>query len=82
MKDLFSVSMLTTDGEEVSTERIKQIIIEIVQGENKSSPFTDFDLVAELKKKGYAIARRTVAKYREALHLPHARMRKLIWKQA
>jgi RNA polymerase sigma-54 factor len=78
MKDLFSVSMLTTDGEAVSTEQIKQVIIEIIKEENKSNPFTDFDLVAQLKSRGYNIARRTVAKYREALHLPHARMRKII----
>jgi len=78
MKDLFSVSMLTTDGEAVSTEKIKQVIVEIIEGENKSNPFTDFDLVAQLRTKGFPIARRTVAKYREALHLPHARMRKLI----
>ncbi len=78
MKDLFSVSMLTTDGEAVSTEQIKQVIIEIIKEEDKSNPFTDFDLVAQLKTKGYNIARRTVAKYREALHLPHARLRKLI----
>jgi RNA polymerase sigma-54 factor len=78
MKDLFSVSMLTTEGEAVSTEKIKQIVIEIINGENKSNPYTDFDLVAQLKERGYNIARRTVAKYREALHLPHARMRKSI----
>ena len=76
MKDLFSVSMLNTEGEAVSTEKIKQVVIEIINGENKSAPFTDFDLVAKLKERGYNIARRTVAKYREALHLPHARLRK------
>jgi RNA polymerase sigma-54 factor len=76
MKDLFSISMISTDGEVVSTEKIKQELLEIVNEENKSKPFTDFELVTHLKDKGYIVARRTVAKYREALHIPHARLRK------
>jgi RNA polymerase sigma-54 factor len=76
MKDLFSISMISSDGEVVSTEKIKQELLEIVNEENKSKPYTDFDLVNQLKNKGYLLARRTVAKYREALHIPHARLRK------
>jgi RNA polymerase sigma-54 factor len=76
LKDLFSISMINDDGEVVSTEKIKQELIDIVDAENKSKPFTDFDLVAQLKRIGYNLARRTVAKYRESLHIPHARLRK------
>jgi len=78
MKDLFSISMISSDGEVVSTEKIKQELLEIVNEEDKSKPYTDFDLVAQLKDKGYILARRTVAKYREMLHIPHARLRKRI----
>ena len=76
LKDLFSTSLHSTDGGEVSTERVKQSIVELVDQEDKSKPFTDFELVKELNKLGFEIARRTVVKYREALHLPNARMRK------
>jgi RNA polymerase sigma-54 factor len=78
LKDLFSTSLHSTDGGEVSTERVKQSIVELVGQEDKSKPFTDFELVKELNKLGFEIARRTVVKYREALHLPNARMRKAI----
>jgi len=78
LKDLFSTSLHSTDGGEVSTERVKQSIVDLVEKENKSKPFTDFELVKELNKLGFEIARRTVVKYREALHLPNARMRKSI----
>ncbi len=78
LKDLFSTSLNGTDGGIVSTERVKQTIVEIVVHEDKSKPFTDFELVTELNKKGFEIARRTVVKYREGLHLPNARMRKKI----
>jgi RNA polymerase sigma-54 factor len=76
LKDLFSIAMINDDGEVVSTEKIKQELVDIVKAENKSKPFTDFDLVAQLKNIGYNLARRTVAKYRESLHIPHARLRK------
>lgn len=78
LKDLFSTSLHSTDGGEVSTERVKQSIVELVEKEDKSKPFTDFELVKELNKMGFEIARRTVVKYRETLHLPNARMRKAI----
>ena len=57
---------------------MKQSIVDLVGQEDKSKPFTDFELVKELNKLGFEIARRTVVKYREALHLPNARMRKAI----
>jgi RNA polymerase sigma-54 factor len=78
LKDLFSISMINDDGEVVSTEKIKQELLDIVEAENKSKPFTDFDLVKQLKNIGYNLARRTVAKYRESLRIPHARLRKSI----
>jgi RNA polymerase sigma-54 factor len=78
LKDLFSTSLHSTDGGEVSTERVKQSIVELVEKEDKLKPFTDFELVKELNKLGFEIARRTVVKYRETLHLPNARMRKSI----
>ncbi len=78
LKDLFSSSLYSSDGEAVSSEKIKQIISEIIEQENKSNPFTDIQLVHELKQKGFEIARRTVVKYRNTLRLPNAQMRKAI----
>ena len=78
IKDLFSESMTNEDGEEVSTREIKKILQDIVEVENKRKPLTDEKLAKMLKEKGYAIARRTVAKYREQLNIPVARLRKEI----
>ncbi len=78
IKDLFSESMTNEDGEEVSTREIKKILTEIIEEEDKKKPLTDEKLAQELKKQGYAIARRTVAKYREQLNIPVARLRKEI----
>ena len=78
LKDLFSSSLFSSEGEAVSSEKVKQIIIEIIESEDKSKPFTDIQLVGELKKKGFEIARRTVVKYRNTLHLPNAQMRKVL----
>lgn len=78
IKELFSESMTNEDGEEVSTREIKKILQEIVEQENKRKPLTDEKLAKMLKEKGYAIARRTVAKYREQLNIPVARLRKEI----
>jgi RNA polymerase sigma-54 factor len=63
-------------GEEVSTREIKSILRECVDNESKRKPLTDDDLTSILNDKGYEIARRTVAKYREQLDIPVARMRK------
>ncbi|HSG67259.1 MAG TPA: RNA polymerase factor sigma-54, partial [Bacteroidales bacterium] len=76
LKSFFSESMQTESGEEVSTREIKKILSECIESENKSKPFTDEHLTNMLKDKGYNIARRTVAKYREQLNIPVARLRK------
>ena len=68
--------MQNEDGEEVSSREIKQIIQDLVKSENKREPYTDDGLGDELKAKGYIIARRTIAKYREQLNLPVGRLRK------
>lgn len=76
LKDLFSDSLTNDDGEEVSTKEIKTHLQEIISKENKRKPHTDDALVGLLKEKGYNIARRTIAKYREQLNIPVARLRK------
>lgn len=76
IKSFFSESMQKDDGETVSTREIKTILKEIIDAENKEKPFTDEYLTTKLKEKGYPIARRTVAKYREQLKIPVARLRK------
>ena len=78
LKEFFSESMKTTSGEEISTIEIKKILEKIVLNENKRKPETDEKLVKLLNEKGYKIARRTVAKYREQLNIPVARLRKEI----
>ena len=78
LKEFFSESMKTTSGEEISTIEIKKILEKIISDENKRKPETDEKLVKILKEKGYKIARRTVAKYREQLNIPVARLRKEI----
>jgi RNA polymerase sigma-54 factor len=76
IKTFFSESMQKDDGETVSTREIKTILKEIVADENKEKPFTDEYLTIKLKELGYPIARRTIAKYREQLKIPVARLRK------
>ena len=78
LKEFFSESMTNQSGEEISTIEIKKILEIIVENENKRAPQTDEKLVKLLKEKGYKIARRTVAKYREQLNIPVARLRKEI----
>lgn len=78
LKEFFSESMKTVSGEEISTIEIKKILQKIVSSEDKRKPETDEKLVKILKDKGYKIARRTVAKYREQLNIPVARLRKEI----
>jgi RNA polymerase sigma-54 factor len=77
IKEFFSESMTNQAGEEVSTREIKKILEDSVAEENKKKPLTDDKLAALLKEKGYPIARRTVAKYREQLDIPVARLRKV-----
>jgi len=76
LKSLFSESLSTDSGEDVSTREVKKILQECIAAENKSKPLTDDKLVKTLKEKGYNIARRTIAKYREQLDIPVARLRK------
>lgn len=76
LKSFFSESMLNTEGEEISTREIKKILSDTIEGENKSKPLTDDELVDLLKVQGYNIARRTIAKYRKQLNVPVARLRK------
>ena len=78
LKEFFSESMTTQSGEEISTIEIKKILETIIEKENKRAPQTDEKLVKVLQEKGYKIARRTVAKYREQLNIPVARLRKEI----
>lgn len=78
IKEYFSESMTNVEGEEVSTREIKKILEMIVAEEDKRKPHTDEKLAKLLLEKGYPIARRTVAKYREQLDLPVARLRKEI----
>lgn len=76
LKSFFSEAMQTTEGEDVSSKELKAILKELVEGESKKKPLTDDKLSELLEEKGYRIARRTVAKYREQLGIPVGRMRK------
>ncbi|GAB4140088.1 MAG: RNA polymerase factor sigma-54 [Bacteroidia bacterium] len=76
LKSFFSESLSTDSGEEVSTREVKKILSDCIGAENKKKPLTDDALAKILKQKGYNIARRTVAKYREQLDIPVARLRK------
>ncbi|WP_100613456.1 RNA polymerase factor sigma-54 [Confluentibacter citreus] len=78
IKDFFSESMKNDQGEDVSTREIKKILETVLEEEDKRKPLTDDTLAVILKDKGYPIARRTVAKYREQLDIPVARLRKKI----
>ena len=78
IKEFFSESMKNDKGEDVSTKEIKKILETVILEESKKKPLTDQKLAEILKEKGYPIARRTVAKYREQLDLPVARLRKEI----
>ena len=78
LKHFFSEGMQTDSGEEVSTREIKKILQDCIGKESKTKPLTDEKLTGILQSKGYLIARRTVAKYREQLNIPVARLRKEI----
>lgn len=78
IKEFFSESITNTEGEEVSTLEVKTTLQQIIDKEDKSKPYTDQKLAELLKEAGYPIARRTVAKYREQLDIPVARLRKEI----
>ncbi len=76
LKFFFSESLSTDSGEEVSTREVKKILSELIEGEDKKNPLSDQELMEHLRKRSYNIARRTVAKYREQLDIPVARLRK------
>ncbi len=76
LKFFFSESLQTDSGEEVSTREVKKILSDLIEGESKKRPLSDERLTELLQEKGYNIARRTVAKYREQLNVPVARLRK------
>lgn len=76
LKYFFSESLSTDSGEEVSTREVKKILSDAIEAENKRRPLTDEHLAKLLNDKGYNIARRTIAKYREQLNIPVARLRK------
>ncbi|MGO4820264.1 MULTISPECIES: RNA polymerase factor sigma-54 [unclassified Flavobacterium] len=78
IKEFFSEAMKNDQGEDVSTLEIKKILQNIIEEEDKKKPYPDDQLADLLKEKGYPIARRTIAKYREQLDIPVARMRKKI----
>lgn len=78
IKEFFSESMKNEQGDDVSTKEIKKILQNLIEQENKSKPLTDGKLANLLLIKGYPIARRTIAKYREQLDLPVARLRKIL----
>ncbi len=76
LKYFFSEGLENQDGEEVSTRELKKALRECVDAENKRKPLTDDQLVTEMNKRGYKVARRTIAKYRDQLDIPKARLRK------
>ncbi|WP_185871008.1 RNA polymerase factor sigma-54 [Blattabacterium cuenoti] len=78
VKSFFSEKMINKDGEEISSIEIKKLLEESINKENKKNPLTDERLSKILEKKGYLVARRTVAKYRDQMHIPIARMRKIL----
>lgn len=78
IKEFFSEAMMNDQGEEVSTIEIKKILQDVIEEEDKSKPLPDDQLAEILKQRGYPIARRTIAKYREQLDIPVARMRRKI----
>ncbi len=78
LKFFFSESLQTDSGEEVSTREVKKILMGLIEEESKKHPYSDEKLTEMLQEKGYNIARRTVAKYREQLNIPVARLRKIL----
>lgn len=78
LKHFFTDSITSDTGEDISTREVKNILTEIIFSEDKSKPFGDEELEKLLKEKGFSLARRTVAKYREQLNIPVARLRKEI----
>ena len=78
LRYFFSEAMVNAEGDEISTREIKKILQELIDAEDKRNPLTDEQLVEQLNQHGYPIARRTIAKYRDLLHIPVARLRKTV----
>lgn len=78
LKFFFSEKVKTEDGEEASAREVKRIMMDLVDAEDKHNPMTDLEIMAALKEKNYKMARRTVAKYRDLLKIPPARLRKVM----
>lgn len=78
LKQLFSEGITNDDGEEVTTQSVKQLLKHLIEEEDKTNPLSDEALRAALKREGFDVARRTVAKYRDGLGIPIARLRK-VW---
>jgi len=76
LKSFFTEGLINSSGEEISTMQIKQLLKKTLDNEDKQHPLTDEQLKVILNENGFPVARRTVAKYREQLHLPIARLRK------
>ena len=76
LRFFFTDGYVTEDGEEMSTRKIKLALRDLINNEDKQRPLSDDALAVEMKKKGFPIARRTIAKYREQLGLPVARLRR------
>jgi RNA polymerase sigma-54 factor len=76
LKNLFTTSLMSDSGEKISTKEIREMIADIISGEDKSSPLNDFAIVDKLKEQGMNVARRTVVKYREAMNIPNSRLRR------
>ena len=78
LKYFFSEAMLNAEGDEISTREIKKRLQELIDNEDKREPLTDEQLVTAMSEEGYPIARRTIAKYRDLLGIPVARLRKMV----
>ena len=78
LKDFFSEGIQNQEGDTISTRKIKAAMLSVIEKENKQAPLTDDQIVEELGTQGFALARRTVAKYREQLNIPMARLRREI----
>jgi RNA polymerase sigma-54 factor len=76
LKYFFSEGLENQEGEEVSTRELKKALKECIDAEDKRKPLTDDQLVDEMTRRGYKVARRTIAKYRDMLNIPKARLRK------
>ena len=78
LKDLFTEGVVTQSGEEVSNRQIQLVLAELVSKEDKQHPLNDFQLAEMLAERGYPVARRTVAKYREQMDIPAASLRRIL----